>query len=77
MEDIIWTTARNRQVSYHNMGLGRCSEEIANRVFERYMTIPIPYRMRESVIDRVQDIFAEEEDKYIKMMEVLKKEYGM
>jgi hypothetical protein len=77
MWEIIYTTARCRQSVYIDKGLGWCSEHIAQKVHDRYMKLPLAVKMNIGVIDKVLELFEEEEYEYIQMMEVLKKEYGM
>lgn len=78
--EIIYTTARCRMPEYGNMGLGYTAvDEIADGVYKRWNELPLYERMNrnDNLFDKLQEFFKLEEEKYIRKMEVLKKEYGM
>lgn len=79
VKEIIYTSARNRNGVYIDWGLGNTEYElIANNVYkkylEKYSAIPLADHV---LIDKIQELFYQEEMKQVEILKLWKQEYGM
>ncbi len=79
LKEIIYTTARNRNNIYRNVyNLGNASEIIYERVLARVIMENLDKKpLSNNIIDRIQEIFIQEECKEILIHKAYEKEYGM